>query len=433
MNTCPPYDLIIGLDRSDRKADLHLIQTGNDQRHSQTIDTAPEALWEWLLKLRQQHPQARVALCLEQPASHLIAFLEAYDWITLYPINPITLQKYREAFVTSRAKDDTKDARYLAELLLNHHDKLKPWAPEDSQTRAVQQLVFHRRAVVDERTGLTNRLQALLKQYFPQALVLCGEDLWRPLATRFLLKWSSLQAVQKAKTTTLKEFYHLNGSRSAKLMEQRLALIQKAVPVTDDPAIINSFALRVQLICRQLQHVVQTIKTFDQQVAQAFKDHEDHEIFASLPGAGPVLAPRLLATMGSQRERFQAAANLQHYTGIAPVTKQSGGKCHIHRRYLCPKFHRQSFHEYAKESILWSRWAAAYYLQQRTRGSHHHTAVRALAFKWQRIIFRCWQSRTPYVEKTYEAALRKGKSPLITLLDKVELGKSPYKNKVNKN
>ena len=433
MNTCPPYDLIIGLDRSDRKADLHLIQTGNDQRHSQTIDTAPEALWEWLLKLRQQHPQARVALCLEQPASHLIAFLEAYDWITLYPINPITLQKYREAFVTSRAKDDTKDARYLAELLLNHHDKLKPWAPEDSQTRAVQQLVFHRRAVVDERTGLTNRLQALLKQYFPQALVLCGEDLWRPLATRFLLKWSSLQAVQKAKTTTLKEFYHLNGSRSAKLMEQRLALIQKAVPVTDDPAIIDSFALRVQLICRQLQHVVQTIKTFDQQVAQAFKDHEDHEIFASLPGAGPVLAPRLLATMGSQRERFQAAANLQHYTGIAPVTKQSGGKCHIHRRYLCPKFHRQSFHEYAKESILWSRWAAAYYLQQRTRGSHHHTAVRALAFKWQRIIFRCWQSRTPYVEKTYEAALRKGKSPLITLLDKVELGKSPYKNKVNKN
>ena len=433
MNTCPPYDLIIGLDRSDRKADLHLIQTGNDQRHSQTIDTAPEALWEWLLKLRQQHPQARVALCLEQPASHLIAFLEAYDWITLYPINPITLQKYREAFVTSRAKDDTKDARYLAELLLNHHDKLKPWAPEDSQTRAVQQLVFHRRAVVDERTGLTNRLQALLKQYFPQALVLCGEDLWRPLATRFLLKWSSLQAVQKAKTTTLKEFYHLNGSRSAKLMEQRLALIQKAVPVTDDPAIIDSFALRVQLICRQLQDVVQTIKTFDQQVAQAFKDHEDHEIFASLPGAGPVLAPRLLATMGSQRERFQAAANLQHYTGIAPVTKQSGGKCHIHRRYLCPKFHRQSFHEYAKESILWSRWAAAYYLQQRTRGSHHHTAVRALAFKWQRIIFRCWQSRTPYVEKTYEAALRKGKSPLITLLDKVELGKSPYKNKVNKN
>ena len=135
MNTPHPYDLVIGLDRSDKKADLCLITTATGQRRSAIIDTAPEALWEWLLQLRQEHPQARVGLCLEQPAVHLIAFLESYDWITLYPINPITLQKYREAFVTSRAKDDTQDADYQADLLLTHHAKLKPWAPEDSATR----------------------------------------------------------------------------------------------------------------------------------------------------------------------------------------------------------------------------------------------------------------------------------------------------------
>ncbi len=433
MNTPHPFDLVIGLDRSDTKADLHLINTRTGQRRSATIDTAPEALWEWLLELRQQHPQARVALCLEQPAVHLIAFLEAYEWICLYPINPITLQKYREAFVTSRAKDDSKDALYLAELLLTHHAQLKAWAPEDSQTRAVQQLVFHRRAVVDERTGLTNRLQALLKQYFPQALLFCGEDLWRPLATGLLLKWPSLQAVQKAKPATFKQFYYLNGSRSAKLLEQRLALLQKAVPVTDETALIGSFVLRVQLICRQLQLVVRTIKEYDAQIAAAFAQHPDREIFSSLPGAGPVLGPRLLCSMGSQRERFENATNLQHYTGVAPVTKQSGGSCYVHRRYLCPKFHRQSFHEYAKESVLWSRWAAAYYLQQRTKGAHHHTAVRALAFKWQRIIWRCWQDRKPYQDKLYEAALRKTNSPLVGLLDKIELGKSPFKNNANKN
>ena len=430
MNTSHPYDLIIGLDRSDKKADLHLITPATGQRRSQTIDTAPEALWEWLLELRQQQPQARVGLCLEQPAVHLIAFLEAYDWITLYPINPITLQKYREAFVTSRAKDDAKDADYLADLLLTHHAKLKPWAPEDSATRAVQQRVVHRRAVVDERTALTNRLIALLKQYFPQALGLCGEDLWRPLATRFLLKWSSLQAVQTAKPATLKQFYYLNGSRSAKLLAQRLALVAKAVPVTDETALIASFALRVQLICRQLQLVQQTLQSYQKQIAAAYAAHPDREIFASLPGAGPVLGPRLLASLGSQRERFGAAADLQQYTGVAPVTKRSGGSCYIHRRYLCPKFHKQSFHEYAKESILWSRWAAAYYLQQRTKGCPHHTAVRALAYKWQRVIWRCWQNRTAYREEIYEAALRKSGSPLVSLFDRVELGKSPFKNPV---
>ena len=137
MTVCP-YDLILGLDRSDQKADLCLIDVGTGQRRTVTIDTAPEALWEWLLELRQQYPEARVGLCLEQPAVHLISFLETYTWITLHPINPLTLQKYREAFVTSRAKDDAKDAEYLADLLLSHHSKLPVWAPEDSATRAVQ-------------------------------------------------------------------------------------------------------------------------------------------------------------------------------------------------------------------------------------------------------------------------------------------------------
>jgi len=380
--TTAPYDLVIGLDRSDQKADLCILDTQTGQRRTATLATDPEALWKWLAQLRQHHPQARVGLCLEQPAGHLIPFLEAYEWITLHPINPITLQKYREAFVTSRAKDDTKDAEYLADLLLNHHPKLPAWTPEDSATRAVQQLVFHRRAVVDERTGLTNRLQALLKQYYPQALHLCGEDLWRPLATAFLLKWPSLQRVQKAKPATLIQFYHGQGSRSATLQKERLTLIAKAVPVTDEAGVIESFVLRVELICRQLQSLQRTLTQFDQQIAAAYAAHPDHALFASFPGAGPVLGTRLLASLGANRERFaEGAAQLQRYTGVAPVTKRSGGSERIHRRYCCPKFHRQSFHEYAKESVLWSRWAAAYYLQQRQKGGSHHTAVRALAFK----------------------------------------------------
>jgi transposase len=432
--TASPYDLVIGLDRSDKKADLCLLNVATGERRAVVIDTAPEALWEWLAELRQQHPGARVGLCLEQPAVHLIPFLEAYDWITLHPINPITLQKYREAFVTSRAKDDTKDAEYLADLLRNHHAQLPVWAPEDRATRGVQQLVLHRRAVVDERTGLTNRLIALLKQYYPQALVLCGEDLWRPLATAFLLKWPSLSAVQKAKPATLKAFYYRHGSRSTKLQDERLALVARAVAVTDETAVIGSFVLRVQLVCRQLQLVQRSLTEFDRQIAAAYAAHPDRAIFASLPGAGPVLGPRLLASLGANRERFaQSAAQLQCYTGVAPVTKRSGGSCHIHRRYCCPKFHRQSFHEYAKESVLWSRWAGAYYLQQRTKGCPHHTAVRALAFKWQRIIWRCWQDRKPYEEAKYEAALRRGKSSLVALFDQVELGKSPYKNPAKKN
>ena len=423
-----PFDLVIGLDRSDQKADLYLIDTRAGTPRAQTIGTAPEALHDWLFELRQQYPQARVAVCLEQPAAGLILFLETYEWITLYAINPVTLQKFREAFVTSRAKDDGKDAQYLAELLCTHHDKLKAWQPDDAQTRLLQQLVSHRRAVIDERTALVNRLQSLLKQYFPQALELGGEDLWRPLATALLLKWPTLQAIQKAKPSTVKQFYYLHGSRSQSVIAQRLELMAKAIALTDEAAVLASHTLRVQLICRQLEQVQRTVVEFEKRLSEVFAQHPDREIFASLPGAGPVLAPRLLAGLGSERQRFENAASLQRFSGIAPVTKQSGGTRRVHRRYCCPVFFKQTFHEYARESIRHSRWAAAHYRQQRDKGSAHHAAVRSLAYKWQRIIWKCWQSRTPYNEQIYEAALKKSGSPLAALLEQIEPGKSPAKN-----
>ena len=427
-----PFDLVIGLDRSDRKADLYYIDTSSSETRKQTIETAPERLHDWLAQLRQAHPAAHVAICLEQPAANLILFLESYSWITLYAINPITLQKFREAFVTSRCKDDGKDARYLAELLLTHHDKLKPWRPDDQQTRHLQQLVSHRRAVVDERTGFSNRLKALLKQYFPQALELCGDDIWRPMAAEFLLKWPTLQALQKARPAHIKQFYYVHGSRSQKAIDERMKLIASAVPLTDEMAMLQTHTLRVQLLCRELLLLHKTIAEFDQKMAAVFAVHPDKDIFASLPGAGPVFGPRLLASMGSERERFASARNLQSFSGIAPVTKQSGGKCYIHRRYRCPKFMKQSFHEYAKESILHSRWAAAHYWQQRQKGCGHHTAVRSLAFKWQRIIWKCWQTRTPYKEELYEAALQKNGSPITALFDQIEVGKSPLTTARNK-
>ena len=426
-----PFDLVIGLDRSDRAADLCVLDPRTGRRTHQAIGTAPEALRAWAEQLHAAQPTARVALCLEQPALNLLACLETYPWLTLYPINPVSLQSYRQALVTSRAKDGTKDARYLAEWLFHHHAELRPWTPEDRRTRWLQQLVAHRRAVVDERTALTNRLQALLKQYYPQALELCGEDLWRPLATAFLLKWPSLQALRRARPATLRQFYYRHGSRSAELVQRRLELVAGAVALTEDEALVDSYAVRVQLVARQLQLLAPAVKHYDQQIAAAYAQHPDRPVFAALPGAGPVLGPRLLAALGTQRDRLAGATHLQRHSGVAPVTKQSGGHRRVHRRYLCAKFLRQSFHEYAKESILHSRWAAAYYWQQRERGGSHHTAVRALAYKWQRIIWRCWQSRTEYREEHYEAALRRSSSPLVARLDQIVVGKSPLYTRVN--
>ena len=88
----------------------------------------------------------------------------------------------------------------------------------------------------------------------------------------------------------------------------------------------------------------------------------------------------------------------------------------MHWRWGCPKFLRQSFHEYANESIRHSLWARAFYESQRQAGKAHGAAIRALAFKWQRILWRCWQDRTPYNEIYYLTMLQKRGSKLLKLI-----------------
>jgi transposase len=159
-----------------------------------------------------------------------------------------------------------------------------------------------------------------------------------------------------------------------------------------------------------------SIKEMDKQIAELFATHEDHELFRSFPGAGAVLAPRLLSAMGANRDRFVTAQDVQQLAGISPVIERSGKTCFVHRRFACSKFLRQSFHEYAAQSIRWAPWARAYYDRQRQRGNGHHAAVRSLAFRWIRIIFRCWQNRVPYSEETYQQALRDRGSKLSALI-----------------
>jgi transposase len=96
--------------------------------------------------------------------------LQKYDFIVLFPINPTTLARYREAFKPSYAKDDPTDAEHALELLLRHRDKLKRLAPQSAEMRTLICLVEQRRRLVGDLVRFTNRLGDALKQYYPQAL-----------------------------------------------------------------------------------------------------------------------------------------------------------------------------------------------------------------------------------------------------------------------
>ncbi len=412
------FAALIGLDWGSEAHALCLYDCASGAYESSTLEHTPEAIAHWAARLAKRFPEQKIALCLEQAKGPLISALLAYPFLVLYPVNPATAARYRQAFKTSRAKSDPSDAQVCLELLLQHRAKLTAWLPDDPQTRQLARFLEHRRGAVDLRTLLSNMLRDALKSYYPQALALAGQDPFAPLACQFLLKWSSLQELQKARKETIRKFYYAHNCRRLDLINQRLEAIGSMIPLTSDQAVIEPAKVQVRMLARQLLQLSAALKDYDSRIAQLFASQTDAFIWESFPGAGPTLAPRLCSAFGSERSRYESAAAIQQYSGIAPVTERSGKNQHwVHRRWGRPHFLHQSFFEYANQSLLHCVWAKLFLQEQMAKGKKHPTAVRALAFKWQRIMFVCGRDRTPYDETTYLDSLKRRGSPLASKLE----------------
>jgi transposase len=407
------FAAFVAIDWSDTKHDICLVDVATGKKESLILKHTPEELEAWATALRSRFGGRPIAVCLEQSRGPLIYALLKYDFLVLYPINPATLAKYREAFSPSRAKDDPRDADYLLERLVQHRDRLKAWRPDNAKTRTLQYLVEYRRRLVNDRTRLSNRMTALLKAYFPQILH-WFDDIRTLLVCDLLLRWPTVEALKKVRPATLEKFFHEHHSVRRETISGRIAAIKEAVPLTTDQAVMTSSVLMINALATQMKTTIEAIRAFDHEIEQLCSTHEDYHLFASLPGAGTVYAARLTAAMGTVRDRWTTVDELLCFSGVAPVMERRGKSTWIRWRYFCPTFLRQSFHEYAGESINHSFWARAYYMSQRARGKSHQAAVRALAFKWIRIIYKCWQTRTPYSEVRYLESLRKKGSPLLT-------------------
>jgi transposase len=394
------------------KHDVCLQAVDSATREVRQLDHKPEAIDAWARALQERFAGRPVAVCLELSKGPLVYALRKYEFLVLFPVNPVTLAKYREAFTPSHAKDDPTDAELQLELLLKHRDKLQPLTPQSAAMRALEQLVEHRRCVVGDKVRLTNRLTSTLKNYFPHVLD-WFDDKDTTLFCNFLAQWPTLKAAQLARRVTLERFFRNHHVRYAVVIDKRIQAIKSATPLTTDAGVIVPNALLVQARITQLRVILPVIADFDHAIAPRAQSHPDCPLFHALPGAGAVFAPRLLVAFGEPRDRYASADELQQYAGMAPVTERSGHNSWVHWRLQCPTCLRQTFVEWAAESIRHSFWARAYDQQQRDKGTSHQAAVRALAFTWIRGVFRCWQHRPPSDESVDLTALKQRGSPLL--------------------
>lgn len=415
MNKQTDYAALVAMDWGDTTHSLAWQKTGEAELQHDTLPATPEALHEWFEKLREACEGRPVALAIEAGRNGLLhALFEHAAWLTIYPIHPATSARFRLAFAPSGAKDDAPDAEVILALLRQHRERLTPFTPDTPAARELAALVEQRRGAVDERTGLVNQLISLLKRVYPQALALVGEDLAAPLAIAFLRRFPSLCTAKQAGASRLREFYRRHNVRSEQRIEERLKLVASGRPITRDEAILRPAALELARLLDLLEALARHITAYDEAISGAFAAHPKAEIFASLPGAGPVLAPRLLALFGERIERYPDAASLQKYAGVAPVRERSQGRLWVHWRWAAPKFLRQTLVEWAGQTVPRCAWAKEHYRRQKAAGKGHHAILRSLAFKWVRILWRCWKDNVPYDDTRYLAHLEKRRSPLAT-------------------
>lgn len=405
------FTAVIGIDWGDKKHDVCVQAKGSDKRQFSIIPHQVNKIDEWAQSMYMRHG-GQMAVALELAKGPIVSALQKYNFFVIYPINPTTLAKYRQAFNPSGAKDDPTDAELALDLLLKHPGHFEALNPQSVEMRTLMTLVEQRRRLMNDRVRITNRLRNALKQYYPQALD-WFHRIDTPLFGAFIRQWPSLGQAKRARRATLAKFFHKHKLYRKPVQERRIQAIKSALPLTSDMAVIVPYRLQTLALVNQLEVTLQSIALYDDEIAALASRHPDYSLFSCLPGAGAHLAPRLLVAFGEQRERFTSAAEVQKYAGIAPVTERSGQKNWIHWRWQCPKFLRQTFVEWAAQTINKSYWAGLYYYQQRAKGCSYQAAVRSLAFKWIRILYRCWITRTPYDEAKYLKALKERGSPLL--------------------
>jgi len=405
----PAKDIVlwVGVDWADQKhCVVSCLPDGSDSK-LHWVDQKPQKLDDFFLELRKKHPTGRIGVVLEQSRGALLYALLKYPFLRLYPVNPRCLADFRKAMVASGAKDDPSDADLLCELGCKHGERLRELELEDEATRQLVLLNEHRRGIVDEQTALSNQLGSALKCYYPLILELFADDLVAPIALDFMKRWPNLAAAQKAKPGVLRSFFHKHNCRSEEKIQARMNAIGEAKALTEDAAVLSCTQLLVQTLIARLRPVQSSIALYDERIKVVFASHAKAQVFASFPGAGPVLAPRLAAAFGTSEANFPDCYSILCWSGVAPVQIQSGKTKVVNWRWARSKFLHQTFVEYARTSVLFCPWAREFFRSRTEKGWSKFRIYRALAFKWIRVLWRCWKDNAQYDEAKYLAGLQK--------------------------
>ncbi len=355
-------------------------------------------------KLTNLAEAAALPVAVERPSGLLVDTLVDAGFPVI-PIHPNALKASRPRYSAAQGKSDPWDAFILADLLRTDGHRFRPLLPLSDETRALRARVRMRDNLVAQRIALANQLRALLERFWPGAAVIFA-DVDSPIALAFLQRYPTPQSAQYLGEKRLQAFLvrHVYcGRRSAKELLARLLSapmgLVGAVEMDANGELVRALVSVLEPLVAQIQRLTAAIE-------RAIAAHVDGPVFTSFPRAGQLNAAQIFAEIGDDRQRFTSAERLATEAGVAPVTYESGKRRGVGFRWACNKRLRRAITTFANNSRRESPWAAAVYERARARGCDHPHAVRILARAWIRVLWRCWQDRTPYNPASHGALAR---------------------------
>ena len=404
----------IGIDWAEKHLDYCIENNSGDVIKRGRVDNDDNGFNSILSLLGKENIElSSIAVAIESPHQHVVDFLLARG-VDVYPVNPGAIYDYRKSRKPSGSKSDEGDAQLIASYLREHHKSLRVWRLPEPKLRQLKLLVDDRDKVVTEKVRLQNQLRSTLTGYFPQAVdAFC--DITCPTSLDFLEQFPTFKATE-AKTDEDWQLFldeHRVHNPNAR---QRFLSALKSKPITVDEAVVAAKSLLTKTIVSQLRQITSALKEYHKRIKELLLEFSDGTLFRSLPGVDVILASKLLVAIGTDRERFSSANELQSYFGTAPYTKSSGQYRGVHFRFACHKGMRAALGQMAFASLRNSAWAKSYYNRKRKEGKKVYHALRCLANSWLKVnyrfasplryeIFAIWKNETEYDETKHLASI----------------------------
>jgi transposase len=401
----------LGFDWASDHHDVVLVdQHGKIVEDFRFDDTAEG--WQLLFKKLSKHRDVAVAIETSSGATVERLLDSGY---AVYPVNPKSAKRYRERKAPSGTKTDRVDAWSLADALRLDGHTWRVLKADDPLTVELRLLCRDEIALIQQRTALVCQLKAALGEYYPVALQ-AFDDWTAPSTWAFIEAFPTPATLVAAGKRKWEKFLHTHKLYRPQTYPKRLGLFAQAETFCGSPAMTNAKSMLAVALAGQLGVLQRHLDKFREQIRKLFAQHPDHDVFGSLPGAGEKLAPRLLAEMGDDRERFDSPEALQCHTGTAPVSYQSGKLKKVRFRRACHKILRHTVHLWADLSRHTCPWADAYYRKKREEGQSHACALRCLGQRWLKILWKMWQTRKRYDPELHQRNQLKHGSWVIGLL-----------------